>query len=267
MVRYRPLVALVTLVVAACRRHEVAAPAAREADAAVTSPSEQGPQAVVAEGESFEVRSWPFETVRSAFAIKDLELRRPLKEALTADATLALNGGFFDVDGRALGLAASGGTILSRFSPTMSGGVFSVTDGVARLDATADFDPKQRVDFAIQCRPRLVVDGHPNVKSNDGHGADRTAMCIRDSGRTVDVILARHLAAGAGPSLFALGHYLADTKHCESALNLDGGPSAGVAYRDASGEPVALAPRGPIRHAVVIREKPLRGGGPGAPHR
>ena len=42
---------------------------------------------------------------------------------------------------------------------------------------------------------------------------------------------------------------------CDGALNLDGGPSTGVAYwRD--GQLHHLPPRGPIRHAVVVRARP-----------
>jgi len=56
-----------------------------------------------------------------------------------------------------------------------------------------------------------------------------------------------------GPSLFALAGYLARAG-CESALNLDGGPSTGVAWREDGGVRL-LPPRAPVRHAVVIREK------------
>jgi hypothetical protein len=41
------------------------------------------------------------------------------------------------------------------------------------------------------------------------------------------------------------------SRGCEGALNLDGGPSTGVAWRE-GGKIHALAPRGPLRHAIAV---------------
>jgi hypothetical protein len=41
------------------------------------------------------------------------------------------------------------------------------------------------------------------------------------------------------------------SRGCQHALNLDGGPSTGVAWREPDGTH-ALAPRGPLRHAIAI---------------
>src|SRR5204863_43036 len=64
--------------------------------------------------------------------------------------------------------------------------------------------------FAIQCRPRLVVNGAANVKSDDTKRAERSALCTRDGGRTVDVVIVRGSDDGEspGPSLFALSRQL-----------------------------------------------------------
>lgn len=154
--------------------------------------------------------------------------------------------------GRAL--VSSDGWVFSKYADKLSGGVFFVADGVAHISATEGFDAGQPVTFAVQCRPRLVVGGQPNVKRDDGQRAERTVLCTRDGGKSVDVIVAEPAPDALGPSLYALGQYLAHEVQCEDALNLDGGPSTGAAFRpDGGGPAVVLAPRGPLRHAVVLR--------------
>jgi Phosphodiester glycosidase len=64
------------------------------------------------------------------------------------------------------------------------------------------------------------------------------------------VIVARGEAAGRGPTLALLADMLV-SRGCEGALNLDGGPSTGVAWRE-GGEVHVVAPRGPLRYAVAI---------------
>ncbi len=227
---------------------------AAEASAPAVPDSSDGAARVEAAGESFELHRWSFDVVTSTLAIVDLGMHGSLTEALGPDGRVAVNGGFFDPDGRPVGLAYAGGTTLSRYSATMSGGVFFTVDGVARVVATEDFDPRTHVDFAVQCRPRLVVDRRPNVKRDDGQRAPRTALCVRDAGRTVDVVVAEPSLGTRGPSLFALGQFLAEQQHCDDALNLDGGPSTGAAYRAGPGGVTsAFPPRGPLRHAVVVR--------------
>ncbi len=212
---------------------------------------------VYAASESFLLRSWSFETSATSLTIDDLGMSRSLVDALGPDGRVAINGGFFDVEGRPVGLAVSAGEVLSKYAAKLSGGVFYTVDGVAHLEATEAFDAHTRVTFAVQCRPRLVVRGQANVKRDDGQRAERTALCIRNDGRTVDAIVAEPANGTRGPSVYALGQYLAEQRHCDDALNLDGGPSTGAAYReakaDASAAPTVLPPRGPLRHAIVFR--------------
>jgi uncharacterized protein YigE (DUF2233 family) len=213
---------------------------------------------VSAAGEAFLLYRWSFDTVKASFGLVDLAMHGSLVEALGTEGRVAINAGFFDPEGRAIGLAVSRGKVLSDFSKTMSGGVFYTVDAVARIDATEEFDPTRRVDLAVQCRPRLVVGGQANVRSDDGQRAERTALCVRNTGRTVDVVIAEPRAGSRGPSLFALAQYLAaGPQPCEDALNLDGGPSTGVAYRDtdAAMSMKVTPPRGPLRYALVIRDR------------
>ncbi len=241
--------ALVAALAAACRprAHETAtAPAT---DAAVSDDS----ALVTAEGETFRVRSWSFPLATTKLSLVDLGMHAPLPDALSPSSRLAINAAFFDPEGRPVGLAVSAGKQLSAYSPTLVGGVLYVQDGRAHLEATETFDPRTPSTFALQCRPRLVVDARPNVSRDDGHHTDRTALCIRDEGATLDVIVATQGPSSPGPSLYALSHYLTTQHPCTQALNLDGGPSTGFAARvPGSPTPAVLWPRGPLRFAVAF---------------
>ena len=175
------------------------------------------------------------------------DLARVLAES---GASLVVNGGFFDPAQRAEGLVISAGAVLSPRSDTLGGGVISVVNGRATLAAAEGFVAAAGTDFAMQARPRLVVDGKSGIARDDGRAAERTAICVREEGRAIEVIVARGEASGRGPTLALLADMLV-SRGCEGALNLDGGPSAGVAWRE--GEEVrSLAPRGPLRHAVAV---------------
>jgi uncharacterized protein YigE (DUF2233 family) len=192
-----------------------------------------------------------FEVAKVRLAIEDVRMSRGLDEALLrTSAILAVNGGFFDSRGNPLGLAISEGKTLSRFSQEMSGGVLWTRDGVAHLSATEDYEAGA-VDFAIQCRPRLVVDSRVNIRSDDGRRAPRTAICLRSSGKTIEFEIAKGEHGDPGPTLLELATELAGLG-CEEALNLDGGPSTGWAARVEGGVSSDL-PLAPVRHAVVVR--------------
>jgi uncharacterized protein YigE (DUF2233 family) len=189
-------------------------------------------------------------------SIEDVRMSTRLDEVLARrSARLVVNGGFFDPRGAPLGLAVSEGKALSVYSPGMSGGVVWAKDGVAHLSATESYDADAGpVDFAIQCRPRLVVASRANIRSDDGRRARRTALCLRDGGRTLEVLVASGAGrADAGPTLFELAEELA-LDGCEDALNLDGGPSTGWASTDADGGRSFVPPRAPVRHVVVVRD-------------
>lgn len=164
-------------------------------------------------------------------------------------ASLAVNGGFFSADARPEGLVVSEGREISAKSLALGGGVLTVARGRGELFATEDYAAPDGVDFAMQCRPRLVVGGVQHVKKDDGREAERTALCLRDSA-TLEIIVTLGASPGRGPTLSAWSRLLA-TRGCTGALNLDGGPSTGVAWREGGGVR-ALAPKAGIRHAIVV---------------
>ncbi|MBS2014909.1 MAG: phosphodiester glycosidase family protein [Deltaproteobacteria bacterium] len=215
-----------------------------------------GGSAIVEDARRYEVRTWSFPLDRFELSIVDVAMAKAPLGALLArtQAELVVNGGFFDPNGKALGLAVSGGAVLSRPSKAMSGGMLTFDGDRARLWEAESFELPEGIRFGVQCKPRLVVDGALNIKRDDGHRSERTALCIRDGGRVIDVVVVRDESADiGGPSLFALGRHLVK-RGCEAALNLDGGPSTGVAWRD-EGRVTVLEPRGPLRHAIVVKRR------------
>jgi hypothetical protein len=214
------------------------------------------PAVVVEDHRRYVVRTWSFPLARYELRIEDAAMTTAIDALLTkADAELVVNGGFFGADTKPVGLAMSNGAVLSRLSKQMSGGVLASDGEQAQLFPAETFELPDGGTFAIQCKPRLVVDGAPNVKSDDGKRAERTALCLRDGGKVIDVVIVRGSEdhESPGPSLFALAQYL-HRAGCEAALNLDGGPSTGVAWREDGGVEL-LPPRGPIRHVVAFKER------------
>jgi len=236
----------------------------RRVDPSATATSPEGGDASAAttttavireDGRVYTPQTFSFAVTKTDVWIEDAKMGTALDELLaTSGATLAINGGFFDTNEKPLGLAVSQKKTISVFSKTMSGGVLTIDDANATVSATEEYQPDAHADarFAVQCRPRLVVDGKINIKRDDGKRSARTALCVKDNGKTLNVVLARDVSDPSfGPSLYALATYLA-ADGCDSALNLDGGPSTGAAWRDASGAHVEK-PVGGIRHAILFR--------------
>jgi len=242
--------------------NDAPAPAAASLNALSTSATPSAPVVVVprrapdlvpertAVG-GYEVLAFRVVLARARIVIADSAMSTDLGALLVkTGGSLVVNGGFFTPDTRPEGLAVSEGQELSAKSLELGGGVVAILGGRARLFAAEDDVPLERLDFAIQCRPRLVVGGAQHVKKDDGRKAERTALCLRDSGAVLEVVIARSSAPGRGPTLSAWSRLLA-ARGCEGALNLDGGPSTGAAWREGSAVE-SVAPRVGIRHAIVV---------------
>jgi phosphodiester glycosidase len=239
---------------------------APSSSAAVPAPSASSPSATrgraitpelsTAEDDDVALEVFSLRVAETHIDVVDLGMGRDLAGALAQrSASLAINGGYFAPSTAAEGLVIAAGKTLSPFAPALGGGVIVVRGGRAELDDAIGFSPPADADFAIQARPRLVVAGAVNIRSDDGHAAERTALCVRDEGRRLEVIIAHgKTAAPGGPTLTLLAEMLA-SRGCEGALNLDGGPSTGVAWQGVDrveGRP----PRAGIRHALTFRLDP-----------
>ena len=190
---------------------------------------------------------------RWTFQLDEVEVRvvdlGPQPLHLPRGALLAVNGGFFDRRFEPEGYVVSQGRVLSEWDRDLGGGVITGAAGQARQhDGETFAPPREPPEWAIQARPRLVVGGALNIRSETGLRAARTALCLKDEGRELTVVVIP-AEEDEGPTLYELGEQLV-REGCEDALNLDGGPSTGFVSPSHRS-----MPRGPIRHAVVIRPR------------
>ena len=187
-------------------------------------------------------------------ALGDLPFTRLLDDA---GLLVAVNGGFFDSSLQASGLLLSGGSLLARERPGGGSGVLAVVKQRAQLLKRGEPLPRG-TDFSVQCGPRLIeAGGAIGIRSDDGQRAARTAACIRDAGRELDLVVTLHKGRrGAGPGLLQLAQWLTEPlargepSGCDAALNLDGGPSTGIVV---AGSPeLERLPLGPVPFALVV---------------
>lgn len=132
-------------------------------------------------------------------------------------AICVVNGGFFDTDGRPLGLRIGGGKVIQGLRRRVDWGVLLVRAGRASIVHSRDYAFDPAVTAAIQVGPRVLVGGVvPQLKPQSSR---RTAVAVDASGRTLTVVVtrARISAAALGEALAGLGF--------SDALLLDGGPS------------------------------------------
>ena len=168
------------------------------------------------------------------------------------DGVAAINGGYFDPQLRPLGLLISEGKQRSRLRKVDHGVLTIDRDGGVQLQHAQTFSQPANVDFAIECGPRLVVDGRtltfkPGIARRTALGFDRTGRVHWAVTENVVSVadLAAFLQRPAGNGGLGL----------HQALNLDGGsstmldieaPQTKVSVRSSVRVPVGLAlvPRG-----------------------
>jgi uncharacterized protein YigE (DUF2233 family) len=134
-------------------------------------------------------------------------------------AKLTFNAGFFDAKLLPLGLRISNFKKLNNFKNISWWGVFYIQNHQAHIASAKTFSTSNNIEFAIQCGPRLLVNGHkPSLKA--GY-AERTALCILPN-QEVAVVITQYLPM----TLPQLAQMLGDAPlHCQNAINLDGGSS------------------------------------------
>jgi uncharacterized protein YigE (DUF2233 family) len=227
-----------------------ASPSASAAPAAKTG-APITPEITTVRGEdAFRLHVFTIPLAGARLGIVEMGMGRDLAAARArTGATLVVDAGFFDPQQQPEGLVIAEGKTLSALSASLGGGVLAVSGDRAALFAAEGYAPAPGVSFAIQAKPRLVVAGATS-KMKDERAAERTALCLREEGRTLEVVVARGDTPGAGPRLSELADML-QSRGCQDALNLDGGPSTGAAWREPEGTR-ELPPRGPLRQAIAV---------------
>lgn len=262
---------LATLALAGCTRR--APPPARPAARPAPAPAPAPPPTwnVAAPGLSWATVDPGFDESRLRWAVIRVDLARwSLRVERSPDdrvaglagdpgVAAAVNAGFFEPDLSPSGMLVCRGVTLGRRAPRGGSGLFTVRAGVASVEA-ADAQPEDfGGELAVQCGPRLVEEGGVvGVHRDDGRRFARTAACVRDGGRTVDLIATWNPDDPVrGPGLLWFARRLAvpsptgDARGCDRALNLDGGPSTGLYVRGGDGHPAT----GPTPWLLTVRAR------------
>lgn len=139
------------------------------------------------------------------------------------DALAAINGGYFDEDQKPLGLLVSAGRELVPLRAT-TWPVFLMRQGLPAIVSREEATELRDIDEAVQCGPRLVVDGRP-TKLKESAPSRRSAVGLDAEGRVLLV------ASSGGLALARFAELLAAPRAdggfgCRTAMNLDGGPSS-----------------------------------------
>lgn len=181
--------------------------------------------------------------------VVDLQYRTSLADAL-GDADVIINGGYwgFAHDARRvlIGLVHAGGRELSPLRRQLDGGVLVLSGGLASIQPSRGYQKPSNLDLAVQCSPRLLAAGSVIPKLKEQGRAARTAVCVRDGGKTLDLYLTE--PRDLGPSLSDLAQFLL-AQGCEYALNLDGGPSTAAGYRE-QGQLIRVGPGRELPYAL-----------------
>lgn len=197
------------------------------------------------------------------------EDKAPL-EALAPDALCVINAGYFTEKFRPTGLLVSEARVLSPFVPeagAAGSGVFVLDEAGARLLDRDEVTPSAyvRAQLALQAGPRVIEPGgRPGIRADDGARANRTVIGKDGRGRLALVVV-HNAASGraAGPTLFELMHLLssaglgavAPELALDFALNLDGGPSTGLALRAGAGA-ATLPEAHRVLSALALHRRP-----------
>ncbi len=167
-----------------------------------------------------EPRQWRLRVVTPEKMGKQLGSPADFRGAIPG-AVAAINGGFFDPAYKPLGLLVDDGQTLSPLRH-VDHGVFGIAAQQPLLRHARDWKDLPELEFAVECGPRLLVDGQPLTFKPSL--ARRTVLGYDSHGRVL-------LVATEGViQLSELTDFLRRPEHdggpgLSDALNLDGGPS------------------------------------------
>jgi len=210
------------------------------------------------------MRIWSVDT--AGFEIDLTEQKDPhgssIREFLAdPGTTLALNGGFFEID-HSKRLSPSGVLVINgkvrnaSLHDRLSGALVRNSKGISIIEAK-DLGQLTNYDFALQTGPILVEGrGKLGIRRNDYDRVNRAAVCLRDH---LILFVTVHGLDGNGLSLYEFAELLAAREidgglDCNLAINLDGGPSTQVGM-NVAGTREHVDGLWKIHNAVVVRRK------------
>ena len=187
--------------------------------------------ATVAEGIEYKMRDRGVHLVR--VDPRRAEIDAVLRPRDIKAFDFAINANFFDEDLKPLGVVMSKGRSLNPTHPVRWQSVFYVDgDGRPAIVPIPEWDKVTHARTAVQCGPRLVVDGQRNEVAR-GEASRRSGVCIDPEKRVVFFVT----DPGARFDVHQMVAIAADRLQCSQAMLFDGGPSVQMFLRR-EGEPV-----------------------------
>lgn len=145
-----------------------------------------------------------------------------------------VNGGYFDPEGRPVGLLVSDGKLIaSRSKARLLSGVVSVSQGRVQIQRAAEFSNKMKPTEARQCGPFLLDCGKPIAGLNPTRGARRTFV-LTGAGEKAALGYCSHVTLAQLAEILGTPGIAGELK-IKRALNLDGGSSSGFWFNGNDG--------------------------------
>lgn len=168
----------------------------------------------------------------------------------SAGAIAAVNGGYFDPQYKPLGLLVSGGKQLHRLR-RVDHGIFQIADRKPALQHAQHFKPPKGLEFAVECGPRLVVDGKPLTFKP---GVNRRTVLAHDGVGRVLVLVSAGVISLTDLTAWLIRPESAGGLGAVAALNLDGGSSTMFELAHAKAQAVVYSPiQVPVGLALLRR--------------
>ena len=174
-----------------------------------------------------------------------------------------INGGFYDVDGKAMGVVVADGETFSPFRRGGGSGVFQFTENGPRIIHRSEFKPG--AIQALQSIDRIIDNGTSLVNRRlNARSTARSAVVITDTELIFVVVAQDGSISGTGDDvrlgitsrlglpLWAFSDYLLRSTGAREALNLDGSVSTQFAARLAGREIRVRGMRGTV-NALIMR--------------
>lgn len=165
-------------------------------------------------------------------------------------ARLAINGGFFNIDFKPMGLRISDGVQTNGLRSVSWWGILAVVLDRPQVFSMRDYAPARPPEFAIQAGPRLVVNS--SIVSTLKEGLDqRSGIGVTAEGQIVIAVTDR---AWISLTEFAQWMRSSEGGGCTNALNLDGGHSSQLYYANRLAE-ISVENTSTIADAVGVFPK------------
>jgi uncharacterized protein YigE (DUF2233 family) len=177
-----------------------------------------------------------------------------LADTMARENCLAgVNGGYFDPEGKPVGLLRSSGKTIAPFrrARLLSGVLAARPEGVEIFRAR-EFPTSRNWPEAVQCGPFLVERGKPVAGLDDVHSAPRTFVLTTNDRRAAIGYCEPITLASLARILAALSQL-----KVSRALNLDGGSSSAFWCRT-TGETISVSELKPVRDFIAIIPRPAR---------